>query len=214
MSEEIKDAGRVVPRAMIATILINAALGFPMILALLFCMGDIDAVMQAPASLAGYPFITIYYDAVKSLRGTNAMTSVSLLIVIFANWGLMAGCSRTTWAFARDRGLPASSFLAHVSPKHHIPIRSIVLCVVIQLLLGLINIGSTAAFNAFVNSAAVTLYISYVRLASAGLGPPSSHMLIHCRLRQSFSVSGSACAVKPYDTVPFNSVGGEASPTL
>lgn len=133
MSEEIKDAGRVVPRAMIATILINGALGFAMIMALLFCMGDIDAVMEAPASLAGYPFITIYYNAVQSLSGTNAMTSVSLIIVIFANWGLMAGCSRTTWAFARDRGLPASKFVARVSPKYNLPVRSIILCVIIHL---------------------------------------------------------------------------------
>ena len=36
----------------------------------------------------------------------------------------------------------------------------------IQILLGLIIIGSTAAFNAFVNSAAVTLYITYVSSAT------------------------------------------------
>lgn len=201
MSEEIKDAARVVPRAMIATILINGALGFAMILALLFCMGDIDAVMQAPASLAGYPFITIYYNAVQSLRGTNAMTSVSLLIVIFANWGLMAGCSRTTWAFARDRGLPASAYLAHVSPKHHLPIRSILLCVVIQLLLGLINIGSTAAFNAFVNSAAVTLYISYVRLPPINPDARFLHVLTFDRLHLSSSVYGNAYAANPSNMV-------------
>lgn len=39
------------------------------------------------------------------------------------------------------------------------------LSVVIQSLLGLINIGSSTAFNAFVNSAAVTLYITYVSTA-------------------------------------------------
>jgi amino acid transporter len=43
-----------------------------------------------------------------------------------------------------------------------VPFRAILLSVVIQMLLALINIGSTAAFNAFVNSAAVTLYITYI----------------------------------------------------
>ncbi|KAK6439601.1 hypothetical protein LTR95_004191 [Oleoguttula sp. CCFEE 5521] len=162
MSEEIKDAAKVVPRAMVATIVINGALGFAMIIALLFSMGDIEAVLEAPVSQAGYPFIQIYYQAVKSLNGTNAMVSVTLVIVIFANWGLLAGASRTTWAFARDRGLPASDYLAYVNPRSQLPVRSIILCIIIQLLLGLINIGSTAAFNAFVNSAAVTLYISYI----------------------------------------------------
>lgn len=180
-----------------------------MVLALLFSMGDINAVMEAPASLAGYPFITIYYNAVESLRGTNAMTSVSLLIVIFANWGLMAGCSRTTWAFARDRGLPASNFLAYVSPRHQVPIRSIILCVIIQLLLGLINIGSTTAFNAFVNSAAVTLYISYV--SPIRDGPRFRRMLTRDRSRLSSLAYGSACVASPYSTVLSSWAVGEPS---
>lgn len=79
MSEEIREAAKVVPRAMIATILINGALGFAMIIALLFSMGDMDSVLEAPVSLAGYPFIQIYYNAVESLNGTNAMVSVTLV---------------------------------------------------------------------------------------------------------------------------------------
>jgi amino acid transporter len=74
----------------------------------------------------------------------------------------LAGCSRTAWAFARDKGLPASSFFDKVGEQSQVPFRAIMLSVVIQMLLSLINIGSTAAFNAFVNSAAVTLYITYI----------------------------------------------------
>lgn len=76
----------------------------------------------------------------------------------------MAGCSRTAWAFARDRGLPMSNFFAHVGERSQVPFRAIMLSVVIQVLLGLINIGSYYAFGAFVNSAALTLYITYVSL--------------------------------------------------
>ncbi|TKA69622.1 hypothetical protein B0A55_06772 [Friedmanniomyces simplex] len=71
------------------------------------------------------------------------MTAVILVAVMMANFGLQTGGLRTAWAFARDKGLPASGFLEHS-------------------LLGLINVGSTAAFNPFVNSAAVTLYITYI----------------------------------------------------
>jgi amino acid transporter len=162
MSEEVKEPSIVIPRAMIGTILVNGVLGFGMIIALLFCMGDINEVLTSPVSLAGYPFIQIYFNATQSYSGTNAMTSVSLVIVIMAHFGLMAGCSRTTWAFARDRGLPGSSFLDHVGEKSQVPFRAIILSVVIQVLLGLINIGSYYAFSAFVNAAAVTLYITYV----------------------------------------------------
>lgn len=164
MSEECKEPTVVIPRAMVGTILINGLLGFGMIIALLFCMGDINALFAAPVSKAGYPFIQIYYNAVQSYAGANAMTSVSLVIVIMAHFGLMAGCSRTAWAFARDKGLPASGYLDHVDPKTQVPFRAIMLSVIIQVLLGLINIGSTEAFNAFVNAAALTLYITYVGL--------------------------------------------------
>ncbi|KAK4889263.1 hypothetical protein LTR27_011940 [Elasticomyces elasticus] len=162
MAEEVHNPKAVIPRAMIGTILINGLLGFGMIIALLFSMGDPTPLLESPVSLAGYPFIQIYYNAVQSLPATNAMTAVSLVIVIMANFGLQAGCSRTAWAFARDRGLPASRYLEHVSPRSQVPFRAVMLSVAIQSLLGLINIGSSTAFNAFVNSAAVTLYITYI----------------------------------------------------
>lgn len=50
-----------------------------------------------------------------------------------------------------------------MSPRSQVPFRAINLSVCIQVLLGLINIGSSAAFLAFVNATAVTLYITYVR---------------------------------------------------
>jgi amino acid transporter len=166
MSEECKEPTVVIPRAMIGTILINGLLGFGMIIALLFCMGDVNELFKSPVSLAGYPFIQIYYNAVQSLPGTNAMVCVSLVIVIMAHFGLMAGCSRTVWAFARDKGLPASGYLSKVGESSQVPFRAIMLSVIIQGLLGLINIGSYYAFSAFVNSAAVTLYITYVSFVS------------------------------------------------
>ena len=162
MSEECENPTVVIPRAMIGTILVNGLMGFGMIIALLFVMGDVAKLFASPVSAAGYPFMQIYYNATQSLPGTNAMIAVSLVIVIMAHFGLMAGCSRTTWAFARDRGLPASGFLAHVSNFSQVPFRAVMVSAVIQALLGLIAIGSAAAFNAFVNSAAVTLYITYV----------------------------------------------------
>lgn len=58
------------------------------------------------------------------------------------------------------------------------------LSVTIQVLLGLINIGSYYAFGAFVNSAALTLYITYVSLARTTPLPSSANADI--RSHQSF----------------------------
>jgi hypothetical protein len=171
-----------------------------MIIALLFSLGNLDEVLAAPVSQLGYPVIQIYYQATGSLHGANAMTAVSLVIVIMAHFGLMAGCSRTAWAFARDRGLPASDYLSHVSTRSQVPFRAIMLSVVIQVLLGLINIGSSAAFLAFVNAAAATLYITYVGLnMPKNHNEPSTNRL--SRSHPSSSASSSAGAASTSHTV-------------
>jgi choline transport protein len=61
---------------MISSIIFNGALGFAMLLALLFCMGDIQAETQ---STTGFPFIDIYVNAVGSVHGGTALVSHHVL---------------------------------------------------------------------------------------------------------------------------------------
>jgi hypothetical protein len=58
MSEEIEDAALNVPRAIITTILLNGALGFGMLLALLFCLGDIDTALVIITHLPPHLLLT------------------------------------------------------------------------------------------------------------------------------------------------------------
>lgn len=98
---------------MIATVLLNGALGFAVVLALCFCLGDYDAALDA--SLAtGYDFIEVFQNATNNKAGTSVMTSILVALVICATFGFLASASRQTWAFARDRGLPFSNFLSKV----------------------------------------------------------------------------------------------------
>lgn len=45
MSEEIENAAVNVPRAIFTTMIVNGALGFGMMVAILFCIGDIEDVL-------------------------------------------------------------------------------------------------------------------------------------------------------------------------
>lgn len=45
MSEEIENAALNVPRAIFITMILNGSTGFAMVLVVLFCIGDIDAVL-------------------------------------------------------------------------------------------------------------------------------------------------------------------------
>lgn len=53
-------------------------------------------------------------------------------------------------------------FASKVNPTYRIPIRAIGLVSTVIVLLSLINIGSSTAFNAIISLSTVSLYISYL----------------------------------------------------
>ncbi|KAK5133797.1 hypothetical protein LTR08_007226 [Meristemomyces frigidus] len=132
MSEEVRQARHAVPRAMFWTIVLNGIFAYAIILAMLFCLGDMDAALSAD-----FPIIEILTQATAPI----------------------ASASRLTWAWARDGGLPA--WFAHISAQHRIPVRSIWLPILVVMCLACLNIASSAAFGAFIALASLALFTSY-----------------------------------------------------
>lgn len=97
---------------MFFTIFLNGALGFTMVMVVLFCIGDVESALGSPT---GYPFIEIFRNATQSKAGATAMTSILIAMIIFATFGYLASASRQLWAFARDQGLPFSNIIARAS---------------------------------------------------------------------------------------------------
>lgn len=93
------------------SILLNGCLGFGMLLAALFSLTDIEGVLKTATN---YPYMQIFLDGTKSLQGATAMASIVVALAYCATIGFVATSSRMTWSFARDRGLPFSSFLGKV----------------------------------------------------------------------------------------------------
>lgn len=112
MSEEIHNASTVVPWAMISTIVLNGVLGFAVLIALLFCLGDIN---DALTSSTGFPFIEVFRQATNSDAAATGMTCIILIILFAAAIGIMATASRLLWSFARDNGVPGSAYISRVS---------------------------------------------------------------------------------------------------
>ena len=78
-----------------------------------------------------------------------------------------------TWAFARDNALPFSRFFSRLSAKDTtsdaVPVRALLLSTFIQLALGLLFLGSSAAFNAFIGVAVACFGASYAMPISISL---------------------------------------------
>lgn len=66
------------------------------------------------------------------------------------------------WTLARDDATPFSHFFSKVSKTYRNPFNSIVFCAVIVTVLGLIYLGSSTAFSAFVGSFAILGFLSYI----------------------------------------------------
>ncbi|KAI0874238.1 amino acid/polyamine transporter I [Hypoxylon argillaceum] len=158
MAEEIENPAMNVPRAIVTTVLLNGSTGWAMVLAVLFCLGDIESVINSPT---GFPFIQVFYNG-TGRAGATAMTIVIIVIIWFAVIGFAATASRMTWSFARDRGLPFHRFIRKVDPRTRVPVVAIVIVTVIPCLLNLIYIGSTTAFNDVISMSVSGLYASYL----------------------------------------------------
>ena len=178
MAEEVEYAAWNIPRAIIASMCINGMVGFAMMLTVLFCLGDVESVLD---TATGYPFIQVFYskyaqppvkskyawtdsissDSVNSVAGATAMTAVVLVLTWACATGITTTASRMTWSFARDKGTPFSGILSYVSRTRRIPLMALFLVTLLAALLTLIYIGSSSAFNDVVSLTITGFYCSY-----------------------------------------------------
>lgn len=112
LAEELKDASRQLPKAMLSTAGINYLLGFLMLIAFIAVVGDVEAVLSSPT---GQPYIQVIWNATESRGGTIAMVALIAFFFIFGEVNVTTASSRQLYAFARDGGLPFSRWISYVS---------------------------------------------------------------------------------------------------
>ena len=57
----------------------------------------------------------MFYNATQSFAATNVMTSVMVVNLTASSIAVLATASRQLWAFARNKGVPFSTFFAPAS---------------------------------------------------------------------------------------------------
>lgn len=81
---------------------------------------------------------------------------------MFCSISISCAASRATWAFARDKAIPFHAYFSQISTRFtDVPVNALLLSTMIQVLLGLIYLGSSTAFNAFSGVAVMCLGASY-----------------------------------------------------
>lgn len=121
-------------------------MGFVMLATYCFCLTDVQAAL---GSRSGFPYIYVFQTGTGSISGAVGLTSIILILGIAGATSFFASTSRQTFAFARDKGLPAYKWIGKVHPRWMIPLNAVFVTYVFTILLSLINLGSTIALCVF-----------------------------------------------------------------
>lgn len=157
MSEEVKDASSSIPKTMISVYFINFALIFIAILTVCYHTPNLQAALNDPTT---YPAIYVLRQSM-STGWITVILAIICFLNVASNIVYLAAVTRDLFAFARDKGLPFSSWLSIVHPRRHIPVNACKFSCVVAMLLSLIYIGSPVAFYAITSLATVSLLQCY-----------------------------------------------------
>ncbi|KAI0318741.1 amino acid/polyamine transporter I [Amylostereum chailletii] len=170
MAEEVHRPAIDVPRAIVYSIPIGTIIGLVFLLPIVFTLPDVSVLL---AVTSGQPIGIMFELIMGSKGGGFGMWFIIFGIGMFCAISISCAASRATWAFARDKALPFSNTFARVTrpplTSGKIPLNSFLLSTAVQVLLGLIYLGSSAAFNAFVGVAVICLGASYVMPVAVSL---------------------------------------------
>ena len=137
ISEETKDAGRQVPRAMRHALIWGGVASFILTAALLLAMPAKNGV-AATVSGGGVPFILGQLP--------SWLQDVLLLLIIFAFFScgtsVQGAGSRLAFSYARDGALPASRLISKVSARFKTPVNALLGGAVVTVLFVLLEFAS------------------------------------------------------------------------
>ncbi|KAF4463673.1 GABA permease [Fusarium albosuccineum] len=158
MAEECGDATIKLPKALSLCVPVGCIAGLFFVIPICATLPALPELLNAPL---GQVLPYIFFRVMGTKAGGIGLTALVLIITLFCSISITVAASRTTWAFARDDAIPLSKVWSKVDHRHGTPIMALTLTTVIEALLGLIYLGSSSAFNAFVSVGVIGLAISY-----------------------------------------------------
>lgn len=157
MAEECAEPEVEVSRSLVLCIPIGGIASLFFILPLCATLPPLEDILSAPNGQA-LPYILATVMGTKA--GTIILMIMVFLVTLFCSISITTGASRCTWAFSRDNALPLANIWTKTIADS--PVYALSLVTVIEMLLGLINLGSSAAFTAFASVGVIGLAIGYL----------------------------------------------------
>jgi amino acid transporter len=165
VAEEVRDPSRRIPYAMILTIVVGGVSGFLSYAGYVLAAPDLQAIVDGENT---DPIPSILESSLGTF-GSKVFLVITVAAFISCVLSLQAAGSRLLYAFGRDRMLPGSRWLAHVSEKHAVPANALIVVGVVPMLIALFvywRPDSLARVTAF---AVLGIYISFQAVVLAAL---------------------------------------------
>lgn len=158
LTDELPNPSRQVPQVMMASAVLSAITGFPMVLVYMYCNTKPD---NLAAPIGGQPIAQLLYDSFDSTALTIIGILIFIVAMVAATVTLLTTFSRVWWALAREGGVPFSKWMGEISEKKSLPVNSLVFAVLAVIIIGLLELGSSTAINAVLGTSVVCIYVSY-----------------------------------------------------
>jgi amino acid transporter len=182
VAEEVKQASRRVPRAIISSLAVAGITSFILVAALILAVPSGNSGIASTVK-GGVPFL------ISNAESAQAVQDIVLALVAFAFFScglaIQAAAARLIFSYARDRALPASGALAHVSRRFRTPVMALLLAAILPAafavlarftpssnisILGFITIPANVnALFLLVSFAVSGIYLSFLMVVLASL---------------------------------------------
>ncbi|CCO30199.1 putative amino-acid permease C15C4,04c [Rhizoctonia solani AG-1 IB] len=156
ISEEVQRAAVAAPAAIFIAVVGTGLIGWLFNIVLVLCSGPLED-LPGPSGLA---VLEIMYKRIGRAGALFLWVWVCLTAFFVVQTALQA-CSRTFYAFSRDRGLPDKGLFGRIT-KNHVPLYAVWLVVFLSILPGLLDLASPIAAQAIFALTAMALDLSYV----------------------------------------------------
>jgi amino acid transporter len=157
LAEEVKDAGRQVPRAMILTMLVGG------VSALLIALGMILAVPDMAAAVSGKvanPAEAVLVAALGPV-GAKGMLVCLLVVVFSAAASVIASASRLLFSLGRDDTVVGSGLLREIDERRGLPVPAVGFAIAIPCFIVLCGLLAPDAATAIISFATAGIYTSF-----------------------------------------------------
>jgi len=167
-SEETVQASVSVPRGMVSAIIWSGVFGYLFLVAFLLMIPDMDAAAKQGWNVF---FWALGQRVPLALR--ELLYALIFLSQVLCGLATVTSTSRMIYAFARDGGLPASRFLARVSPAYRTPNAAIWTGATLALLFVFgakwLEAGGTPVYTVVVSCTVIFLFFSFAIPIALGL---------------------------------------------